>query len=87
VFQGGFARGKRPGAAPKGGQLSEGLGEVIGGGMAGSRIFFLKKTFEIYGSISKSGEGVKRTEELPRSFIGREVYSSRLCSSVDFHCL
>ena len=26
------------------------LGEVIGGGMAGSRIFFSKKTFEIYGT-------------------------------------
>ena len=49
VFQGGLATDKKARRGSKGGQLSEGLGEVIGGGMAGSRNFFLK-TFEIYGS-------------------------------------
>ena len=35
-------RGKKGrAAAPEGGQLSEGLGEVVGGGMVGSRIFVL----------------------------------------------
>ncbi len=58
MFQGGFARKKRPGAAQKDRRLSEGLGEVIGGGMAGSRIFFkklLKSTAQ--GSSAAAGLG------------------------------
>ena len=46
MFQGGFERGKRPGAAQNDRRLSEGLGEVIGEGMAGSRNFF--SNFQIY---------------------------------------
>ncbi len=46
----GLRRKKGPGAAQNDRRLSEGLGEVIGGGMAASRNFFLKKSFEIYGS-------------------------------------
>jgi hypothetical protein len=35
-----LCEGKKAGRGSKGGQLSEGLEEVVGGGMAGSRISF-----------------------------------------------
>ena len=46
-----------PARGSKGGQLSERLGEVIGGGMASSRNFFLKKLLQSTAEDSSAAAG------------------------------